>query len=63
MREVLLFIGVMAIWFTMVRWVLPYFGIATCCCAGNACRFEGEDTAKRGEVTDQQISNSEEAKR
>lgn len=39
MREFGLFVIALSVWFVMIRWVLPYFGIATCC-AGGACRVE-----------------------
>jgi hypothetical protein len=36
MRELGLFVVAMAVWFVLARWVLPYFGVATCC--GGACQ-------------------------
>jgi hypothetical protein len=39
MRELGLSLAIVAAWFVVVRWVLPYFGIATCC-AGRSCQVE-----------------------
>ena len=52
MRELALYAAVLAGWFVLARWVLPFFGIATCC--GGACQVE------RQAPTDQE--NSQEAK-
>jgi hypothetical protein len=32
MKELSLLAGVIALWIALNRWVLPWFGIQTCCC-------------------------------
>jgi hypothetical protein len=37
MKDILFLLGVIVVWFGLSRWVLPWFGIPTCCMSGN-CR-------------------------
>jgi hypothetical protein len=40
MKESLIFVGVIVLWITLNRWVLPWFGISTCMsggCAADRC--------------------------
>jgi hypothetical protein len=36
MKELLILLGVMLLWITLNRWVLPWFGIPTCMSGGCA---------------------------
>jgi hypothetical protein len=51
-KGVLLFLGVFVMWFTLNRWVLPWFGIATCMsgrCNSNPCPTCGPPPLSSGE--------------
>jgi hypothetical protein len=34
MKDFVLLLGTLAVWIALTRWVLPWFGIQTCCSSG-----------------------------
>lgn len=53
-KELGIFLGVLVVWFTLNRWVLPWFGINTC--MSGACAVDSRPAATEGapEATEQE---------
>ena len=51
-----IFAGVLVAWVVMVRWVLPWFGIQTCCCAAKQCSTTAKSTVSAGDAGSEEKS-------
>lgn len=43
LQDLGLFVGVFVFWIVLNRWILPWFGISTCCCG--SCAVDTHRTA------------------
>jgi len=55
-KDVLVFLGILAAWFALTRWILPALGIPTCC-SGGACSVDAYRSKQTtSETTDEQAT-------
>jgi hypothetical protein len=47
MKEFAIVIGMFLLWIVLNRWVLPWFGISTCCMSGGCARDNSPPFATR----------------